>query len=86
MIPFEQIALDLLKYMGMEADLCKSEEEARQKAILINGKSKKYPVYFFNSDTSGEKSYEEFYTEDENPDMETFINLGVIKKDSNYEY
>jgi len=84
MIPFEKIATDLLKYLGMEADICKSEEEARDKALLTNAKSKKYPIYFFNSDTSGEKSYEEFYTKDEKPDMETFINLGVIKKDRNY--
>jgi hypothetical protein len=84
MIPFEKITKDLLKYMGMEADVCISEEEARQKAMLINDRPKKYPAYFFHSDTSGEKPFEEFYTLDENPDMETFINLGVLKNAGNY--
>ncbi len=81
MIPFDQIAIDFLKYAGMEADPCETEEEARHKASQLNGSSGKYPIYFFNSDTSGEKSFEEFYTLDENPDKETFINLGVIKND-----
>lgn len=38
-----------------------------------------YPIYFFGSDTSGEKSFEEFYTDQEILDNETFINLGVVK-------
>jgi len=79
MIPFDRIAINLLKYIGLEADYCKTEEEARRKALLLNDKSNPYPIYFFGSDTSGEKSYEEFYTENENPDMDTFIKLGVIK-------
>jgi len=80
MIPFEHIAIDLLNYLGLEADPCETEEEARRKAMLLNGKSNTYPVFFFGSDTSGEKSYEEFYTESENPNMDTFTELGVIKK------
>ncbi|RLD36789.1 MAG: nucleoside-diphosphate sugar epimerase [Bacteroidetes bacterium] len=79
MIPFEHIVIDFLKYVGLEADPCESEDEARQKALYLNGNSNSYPVYFFNSDTSGEKPYEEFYTMDENPDMDTFVELGVIK-------
>ena len=80
MIRFEQIAIDLLKYLGKEVDPCESEDEARSKALLLNDKSVKYPVHFFHSDTSGEKSFEEFYTTSESPDLETFANLGVIKK------
>jgi FlaA1/EpsC-like NDP-sugar epimerase len=38
----------------------------------------------FNSDTSGEKLYEEFYTEDELIDESRFHSLGVIYKKSNY--
>jgi hypothetical protein len=66
----------------MEAESCETEEEARLKAAKLNGKSGKYPVYFFRSDTSGEKSFEEFYTEEERPDMDSFVKLGVIKKGS----
>jgi FlaA1/EpsC-like NDP-sugar epimerase len=80
MITFDAIAIDLLKYLGMEAEICKTEEEAKTKALLLNLNSPKYPVYFFNTDTSGEKPYEEFFTEEEVIDKSRFINLGVIKK------
>ena len=79
MITFDVIANDLLKYLGMEADVCRTEEEARKKALELNENSKTYPVYFFETDTSGEKPYEEFFTEEEMIDNERFINLGVIK-------
>jgi len=79
MISFDGIASDLLRYLGMEADICSTEEEARQKAVLLNQDSTKYPVYFFETDTSGEKPYEEFFTEKEVIDNDRFVNLGVIK-------
>ena len=79
MIPFENIAKDLLKYLDLEIDLCYSDEEAKCKADLLTKDSKKFPVYFFGSDTSGEKTFEEFYTKDEILDQEKFQNLGVIK-------
>jgi len=79
MISFDTIATDLLKYLGLEAEICKTEEEARQKALLLNENSTSYPVYFFETDTSGEKPYEEFFTEKEVVDNEKFVNLGVIK-------
>ena len=73
MISFDAIALDLLHYLGLEADICCTEEEARQKALLLNENSKSYPVYFFETDTSGEKPYEEFFTEKEVIDNDRFI-------------
>lgn len=76
---FENIAKDLLKYLGLEIDICDSEEEAKKKADLLTNNSKSFPVYFFESDTSGEKSYEEFYTDKEDLDLKTYENLGVIK-------
>ena len=79
MISFDAIAIDLLKYLGLEPDICKTEEEARRKALLLNEDSAVYPVYFFGTDTSGEKPYEEFFTEKEVLDNNKFINLGVIK-------
>ncbi|MDF1561389.1 MAG: nucleoside-diphosphate sugar epimerase, partial [Bacteroidales bacterium] len=51
----------------------------RQKALLLNQNSTKYPVYFFETDTSGEKPYEEFFTEKEVIDNDRFVNLGVIR-------
>jgi len=65
--------------LGKEADPCKTEHEARQKAQKLNGDYKKYPVFFFQSDTSGEKPFEEFYTKEENPVFDKFIELGIIR-------
>jgi FlaA1/EpsC-like NDP-sugar epimerase len=93
MIPFDRIALDLLKTLGLTPDICKTEDEAKQKALLLDDISLQasasprlpvaptptYPVYFFSSDTSGEKAYEEFYTDKEVLDNDSFINLGVVK-------
>lgn len=84
MIPFEQVARDLLHALGMEADECKTEDEAREKMVCMNAcpqpvAPKKWPVYFFESDTSGEKTFEEFFTPGEVLDYATFVNLGVVK-------
>jgi len=79
MIPFDQIAIDLLKTLGLTPDICQTEDEARQKALSLNELSTSYPIYFFGSDTSGEKSFEEFFTENEKLELEQFVNLGVVK-------
>lgn len=79
MISFEAIALDLLGYLGLKADICVTEEEARQKALVLDENSTSYPVYFFETDTSGEKPYEEFFTDKEFIVNDKFAKLGVIK-------
>lgn len=79
---FTLIAEKLLAEFGLESEICASEEEARLKAAALTEAATKYPVYYFNSDTSGEKPYEEFYTLEENPDMNRFEQLGVIKNNS----
>ena len=76
-IYFKDIALDFLKENGFESVEVKSEEEA--KAFDIAGNPDKYPIYFFKTDTSGEKTYEEFYTEEEEYDISTYDSLGYIK-------
>ncbi len=75
----DKIAFDLLNSIGLLPDICKTEDEAIKKALLMDENSTTYPVYLFGSDTSGEKSFEEFYTENELLDMDSFANLGVIK-------
>ena len=79
MLEFDKIAISLLKSLGLEPDICQTEAEAREKALMLGDNMTTYPVYFFKSDTSGEKSFEEFYTLNEELDMDTFVNLGVIK-------
>ncbi|MCL1887986.1 MAG: nucleoside-diphosphate sugar epimerase, partial [Kiritimatiellaeota bacterium] len=79
MISFDQVARDLLATLGMEPDACATEREAVEKmARLAPGPAKKWPVYFFESDTSGEKPFEEFHTDGETLDLETFDRLGVV--------
>ncbi len=74
---FSSIAENLLKEMGFEPDYCTTEEEAKNKKIKQG--SNNYPVYFFQSNTSGEKSFEEFFTATEDVDFESFSGLGIIK-------
>lgn len=79
MMTFASIAEKFLNTIGLEADKCASEQEAREKAVAWTADQKKYPVYFFKTDTSGEKQFEEFFTPDDQLDMQTFEALGVVK-------
>lgn len=81
-IYFESIARDLLKYLGLNIDVCESEEEAKEKSDLLSDSSKSHPVYFFKSDTSGEKVFEEFFTDKEVLDRGKYEALGIIKNSS----
>jgi FlaA1/EpsC-like NDP-sugar epimerase len=78
MTTFAQIATDLLHWLGFEPELCSSEDEARAKAAAMKEDSRSYPVIYFASDTSGEKSFEEFYTEQEQVDFNRLESLGII--------
>jgi FlaA1/EpsC-like NDP-sugar epimerase len=82
LISFASIVPLFLKKFGYEVDVCATEQEAKDKAAAPNN-STAYPVYFFNSNTSGEKLFEEFYTSDETLDFDSYTSLGVIKKDVN---
>ena len=75
-IYFKKIALDFLKENGFKPELVKSEKEAKE--FDFDKNSTKYPIYFFKTDTSGEKTYEEFYTEEEDYEINTFDSLGFI--------
>ena len=86
MISFDAIARDLLEFMGLRPDICSTEDEAREKALLLSDKITSYPVYFFQTDTSGEKPYEEFFTDREIIDNDRFINLGVIKNSTRKDF
>ena len=75
-IHFKDIALDFLKEKLLEPVLVKSEKEAKE--FDINNNLGKYPIYFFKTDTSGEKTYEEFYTEEEDYNINSYNSLGFI--------
>lgn len=78
MMTFDGIARALLKEYGYEVLECSSDAEAIDKADELKNGSKRYPVHFSISDTSGEKPYEEFVTDTETADMNRFSSLGVI--------
>ncbi len=84
LITFADIAVRYLKSIGYEPYLCESEEEARELAKTLPDKGK-WPCYFFKSDTTGEKDFEEFFTDKETLDMDRFENLGVIKNEANFD-
>ena len=78
LITFSEIAKSYLKERGYKPYECQSENEARDKAEELIAK-KYWPCYFFTSDTTGEKDFEEFFTDKEDLDMNRFETVGVIK-------
>ncbi len=78
MMTFDAIGTQLLKAYGYEVLECDSDEEAIDKAGDLRKGSRLYPVHYTMSDTSGEKTYEEFLTNAETADMDRFSSLGVI--------
>ncbi|MCX2680685.1 UDP-N-acetylglucosamine 4,6-dehydratase [Galbibacter sp. EGI 63066] len=83
LISFADIAVKYLNGIGYEPYLCESEVEARTLVSTLP-KENKWPCLFTTSDTTGEKDFEEFFTENETLDMSSFQNLGVIKNKLNY--
>ena len=80
LISFSDIAIKYLKDIGYEPYLCKNEDEARQLAKTLPAQGK-WPCLFTSSDTTGEKDFEEFFTDKETLDMDKFKNLGIIKNE-----
>jgi len=84
LISFSDIAIKYLKDKGYEPYLCNSEDEARE-LIKTLPEQGKWPCLFTKSNTTGEKDFEEFYTDKEALDMSRFENLGVIKNTPEFD-
>lgn len=84
LITFSEIARKYLEKVGYEAYECETEGEARKRCKELI-KQKKWPCYFFSSDTTGEKDFEEFFTENEKLEMKRFSSIGIIKNDANFD-
>ena len=86
MLTFSAICDDFVKANGLVKEECSSDEEAKQKAAALEvsptgGEIEgAYPVVYFNSDTTGEKAFEEFYVPGEKIDMNRFKALGVVEQ------
>jgi FlaA1/EpsC-like NDP-sugar epimerase len=84
LITFSEIAVRYLDALGFEAYECGTEEEARGRAQELIAR-KRWPCYFFTSDTTGEKDFEEFFTDREVLDMGRFDNVGVIRNAAHFD-
>ena len=84
LISFADIAVKYLENLGYEPFLCATEDVARDLINTLPRKGK-WPCLFTISDPTGEKDFEEFFTENEKLDMERFENLGIIKNDAIYD-
>ena len=80
MMTFSSICDRFHETLGYEKKECATDEEAKRFASEMLEGSKIYPVVYFNSDTTGEKDYEEFYVSGEKLNMERFNSLGVIEE------
>ena len=80
MMTFSSIADRFLHSLGYNVKYCSSEEEARKFAAEMPADSREFPVYYFTSDTTGEKSFEEFYVEGEQINLNRFKSLGLIEE------
>ncbi len=84
LITFAEIAEKYLAEIGYQPFVCQDEDEARSLMGTLPEQGK-WPCLFTASDTTGEKDFEEFFTEKETLDMERFENLGIIKNGLNIE-
>ena len=84
LITFSEIAVRYLQERGYEPYECESEDEARYRAkeLIANGQ---WPCYFFKSDTTGEKDFEEFFSDNEDLDMNRFEAIGVIRNQPDFD-
>ena len=84
LITFSSIAKNYLNNLGYEPFECETEGEAKERTSELIPK-KKWPCYFFKSDTTGEKSFEEFYTDQEDLDLVSFDSVGIIKNTADFD-
>ena len=84
LITFADIAERYLRDLGYEPIQCDSEEDARDRAVELIPQ-KKWPCYFFKSDTTGEKDFEEFFTDKEDLDLSRFDGVGLIRNQPTYD-
>ena len=84
LIRFSDIAKKYLEKLGYTAFECQSEDEARNSLEEII-KDSKWPCFFFKSDTTGEKDFEEFFTDDETINTDYFNGIGIIKNKNEFD-
>lgn len=84
LVSFDRIARRYLASLGYEAVACDTEQQARD-SVEKFAANRQWPCYFSGSDTTGEKAYEEFYTEGEALDLNRFESIGVVHNSLEYD-
>ncbi len=77
LLNFKTITEDFFNYLKKDMIVCNSEAEAKELALNMTDISS-YPVYFFKTDTSGEKLFEEFYTAEDEVNFNLYESIGVV--------
>ncbi len=85
LVSFADIATRFLIANGYQPHLCESEDEARMYLERNRRVDATWPLFVFSSDTTGEKPFEEFYTDEEDVDWERFSQVGVVKNKFNVD-
>ena len=80
LITFAEIAEKYLSSLGYTPYICSDENEARELVHTLPNKNI-WPCLFTTSDTTGEKDFEEFYTDNETLDLNRFDGLGIVKNE-----
>lgn len=81
---FSDIAVRYLHALGYEPFPCATEEEARSRAAELIP-TRRWPCFFFTSDTTGEKDFEEFFTDGETLDTKRFSGIGIVKNEPRFD-
>jgi FlaA1/EpsC-like NDP-sugar epimerase len=84
LVSFADMAERYLESIGYEPFPCDSEEEARRRVKELAPQGR-WPCYFFRTDTTGEKDFEEFYESTDDVDWERFHDVGVVRNDVPWE-
>ena len=85
MLTFSSICNDFIIAEGFSKKECISDIEAKRYASDMSYEGTIYPVFYFKSDTTGEKAYEEFYVPGEKIDMQRFLALGVVEQTTRHK-
>ena len=84
LMKFSEIAKNYLKNLGFKPIIFNNENESKGQIKNLIAE-KKWPCYFFESSTTGEKPFEEFFTDSEKIDLQRFESIGVIKNEAEYD-
>jgi FlaA1/EpsC-like NDP-sugar epimerase len=85
LVPFSEIAVLFLRELGYEPEIYNNEDDAREASLHMSPLSKKWPCYFFQSTTTGEKPFEEFFADNDTVDLDRYKSVGVLHQNESVD-